>query len=137
MTLTIKKTCAQLVAEAEAEIETISAADAVALMDDPNCVFVDLRDVRELWREGRIPGSVHAPRGMLEFWIDPASPYHRDVFASGKRFVFHCSLGWRSALAAKAAQDMGLTPVCHIAGGYKAWREAGGAWEAQPRKAKS
>ncbi|MDX1522117.1 MAG: rhodanese-like domain-containing protein [Anaerolineae bacterium] len=125
----MKKGYKALIAEAEAEIETLSVDDALKLHGDPNVVFVDLRDIREVQHEGRIPGSLHAPRGMLEFWVDPESPYHRDVFASGKRFIFHCALGWRSALATKAILDMGLTPVCHIEGGFEAWKAAGGAVE--------
>ncbi len=78
-----------------------------------------------MWREGGIPGAVNVPRGMLEFWIDPASPYHKPLFASGHKFVFFCGGGWRSALAAKVAQDMGLTPVCHVEGGFGAWKSAG------------
>jgi rhodanese-related sulfurtransferase len=94
----------------------------------------DLRDPRELWRDGGIPGAVPVTRGMLEFWIDPGSPYHKDVFASGNRFVFFCAHGWRSALATKTAQDMGLTPVCHIEGGFGAWKKAGAPTEAiEPR----
>lgn len=130
----ITKGIKQLCAEAEAEIETWTVDQAMAAKDDDNVVFVDIRDVRELWREGAVPGAMHAPRGMLEFWVDPESPYARDVFQSGKRFMFFCAGGMRSALAAKAVQDMGLTPVCHLAGGYGAWREAGGATE--PREPK-
>ena len=118
------KSIHELIAEAEAEIEALSVEQAKALLSDENTVIVDLRDVRELWREGKIPGALHAPRGMLEFWLAPDSPYHRDIFASGKRFVFYCAMGWRSALAAQTAQRMGLQPVCHIAGGFKAWTEA-------------
>ena len=92
----------------------------------------DLRDIRELWNSGTIPGSVHAPRGMLEFWVDPDSPYHRDVFSSGKKLVFFCAAGWRSALATKAVQDMGVGPVAHIGGGFGAWTEA----EAPSRRGK-
>ena len=88
MPLKLKKTVAQMLAEANAEIETVQAADAIKLKDDPNILFVDIRDIRELDREGRIPGALHAPRGMLEFWVDPATPYHREVFASGKKFLF-------------------------------------------------
>ena len=120
-----------LCAEAEAEIETWDVAEALDRFGDDDVVFVDIRDVRELWREGAIPGALHAPRGMLEFWVDPESPYAREVFQSGKRFVFFCAGGMRSALATKAVQDMGLAPVCHIAGGFGAWREAGGAIEAK------
>jgi len=88
MPLKLKKTVAQMLAEANAEIETIAAADAIKLKDDPNILLVDIRDIRELDRDGRIPGALHAPRGMLEFWVDPATPYHREVFASGKKFLF-------------------------------------------------
>ena len=87
--------------------------------------FVDLRDVRELEREGMIPGAFHAPRGMLEFWVDPDSPYFKDVFGSGRTFVFYCQSAWRSALATRAVQEMGLEPVCHLEGGFQAWKEAG------------
>ena len=122
----LKKGYQQLIAEAEAEIQAVDVAAAKSMVDDADVVFVDLRDVRELERDGKIPGAYHAPRGMLEFWVDPDSPYHRDVFASGKKFVFYCGSGWRSALATKAVQDMGLAPVCHLGGGFKAWRESGG-----------
>jgi rhodanese-related sulfurtransferase len=88
MPLKLKKTVKQMLAEANAEVETIPAADALKLKDDPNLVFVDIRDIRELDRDGRIPGALHAPRGMLEFWVDPETPYHREVFASGKKFLF-------------------------------------------------
>lgn len=88
MALILKKTVKQMLAEANAEVETVAAADAIKLRDDSNVVFVDIRDVRELERDGRIPGALHAPRGMLEFWVDPESPYHREVFASGKKFLF-------------------------------------------------
>jgi rhodanese-related sulfurtransferase len=84
-----------------------------------------VRDIRELQREGRIPGALHAPRGMLEFWVDPESPYHKEAFSSGKTFIFFCAAGWRSALATKTVQDMGLSPVKHIAGGFGAWKKAG------------
>jgi rhodanese-related sulfurtransferase len=94
--------------------------------------FVDLRDIRELKREGRVPGAFHCPRGMLEFWIDPASPYHKKVFAEDKRFVFFCAGGQRSALAAQTAQKMGLKPVAHIAEGFKGWKAAGGPVEKDP-----
>ena len=126
MSLEIKTGFKALVAQAEAEIETISVEQALALQDDPNVQFVDLRDVRELKHEGFIPGAFHAPRGMLEFWVDPDSPYYKDIFASGKRFVFYCNLGWRSAMATQVMQQMGLAPVCHIEGGFDAWKNAGG-----------
>jgi rhodanese-related sulfurtransferase len=132
--MALKRSAMQLVAEAEAEIETISAEDAKGLVSDENTVIVDLRDIRELWNIGTIPGSVHAPRGMLEFWVDPESPYHREVFASGKKLVFFCAGGLRSALAAKVVQDMGVTPVAHIAGGFGAWAKAEGPVEAKEKK---
>jgi len=124
-----------LVAEANAKIETLAAADAVKLHGRDDVVLVDLRDPRELEREGRIPGAFHCPRGMLEFWIDPESPYHKPVFAEDKRFVFFCAGGMRSALSAATASDMGLQPVAHIEGGFGAWRDAGGPVEqVQPKK---
>lgn len=130
----MKKGYRVLVAEAEAEIETIPVADAAGMLGAPGVVFVDLRDPRELDREGRIPGAVHCPRGMLEFWIDPESPYAKPVFQQEAKFVFFCGAGWRSALATKTAQDMGLAPVAHIGGGFAAWREAGAPVE--PPRAK-
>ena len=126
MALNIIKGYRQLVAEAEKEIETVSVDDALKLQGSTDVVFVDLRDVRELSREGFIPGSFHCPRGMLEFWIDPGCIYYKDIFASGKKFLFYCNLGWRSALAAQVSQQMGLNPVAHIGGGFDAWKQAGG-----------
>lgn len=126
MALNITRGYRQLVAEAEKEIETLGVDAALALHGADDVVFVDLRDVRELWREGLIPGAFHCPRGMLEFWIDPDSIYYKDIFACGKKFIFYCNLGWRSALAAQVSQQMGLTPVAHIGGGFDAWKEAGG-----------
>ena len=125
----IKVSAKQLVAEANAEIETLSVEEALPLLDDENTVLVDIRDVRELKREGKVPGALHAPRGMLEFWVDPESPYYREVFGSGKKFVLFCAGGLRSALATQQLQRMGLEPVAHIAGGFGAWRDAGGPVE--------
>lgn len=125
----VNKGYKKLLEEANAEIETVDVAKAKELYGDDGVVFVDIRDVRELQRDGMIPGAVHAPRGMLEFWVDPESPYHRDVFASGKKFLFYCASGWRSALATQAVQRMGLEPVAHIGGGFTAWRESGGSVE--------
>jgi len=119
----------ELVAEAEERIETISAESSLTESTSDDVVFVDLRDVRELKREGKIPGAFHCPRGLLEFWIDSESPYYNKIFAEDKRFVFYCNLGWRSALATDIAQRMGLKSVCHIEGGFEAWKEAGGAVE--------
>lgn len=136
MPQTITRGYKALVADAETRIETIPAADAVGLVGRDDVVLVDLRDPRELEREGRVPGAFHCPRGMLEFWIDPESPYHKPVFAQDKRFVFFCGGGWRSALAADTARSMGLSPVAHVGGGFSAWKTAGGPVEpsAPPRK---
>jgi rhodanese-related sulfurtransferase len=124
----------ELVEAAEREIATLPTAEAVALHGRDDVVFVDLRDIRELNREGRVPGAFHCPRGMLEFWIDPESKYHKSVFAQDKRFVFFCAAGQRSALAAHTAQRMGLRPVAHVAGGLGAWKDAGGPIEpAEPK----
>ena len=125
MPQTITKGYKALVDDATKEITTLSIAEAQGLLADPEVVMVDLRDPRELEREGKMPGAFHCPRGMLEFWIDPESPYHKPIFAEDKRFVFFCGGGWRSALAAKTAQDMGLKPVAHIDGGFSAWKKAG------------
>ncbi len=134
MALKLKKGVKELVADAYKEIETIKAPDALKLKDDSNVVLVDLRDIRELARDGRIPGAFHAPRGMLEFWVDPESPYYKNIFGTGKKFVFFCAGGLRSALATQAVQQMGLEPVCHIEGGFKAWKDAGGAVEMEKPK---
>jgi rhodanese-related sulfurtransferase len=115
---------------AEREVETLPVEDAIALVGREDTVLVDIRDIRELQREGRVPGAFHCPRGMLEFWIDPASPYHKPQFAADKKFVFFCGGGLRSALAAQTAQQMGLKPVAHVAGGFGAWKMAGGPIEA-------
>ena len=121
----IKKGFRQLLDEANAEIRTLSVAEAAALHGQDDVVFVDLRDPRELDREGKLPGAFACTRGMLEFWIDPESPYHKSIFAENKRFVFFCAGGWRSALAAKTAQDMGMEKVAHIEGGFGEWKKAG------------
>ena len=122
----LQKGAMTLVAEAEREVDTLTPAEAMKRSGQDDCVIVDLRDIRERVREGFVPGSLHVPRGMLEFWIDPETPYYKDVFGSGKHFVLYCQSGWRSALAAKTVQDMGLSPVSHIGGGFKAWVDAGG-----------
>lgn len=121
----MKKGYKQLVAEATAQIKTYSVAEAQAKLSDTNVQFVDVRDVRELEREGMIPGAFHAPRGMLEFWIDPESPYYKPVFGQDKEFILYCGAGWRSALSTKTVQDMGLERVAHIDGGFGAWKAAG------------
>jgi rhodanese-related sulfurtransferase len=125
--MALRKGFRQLVDEAKARITTISLDEARARHARPGVVFVDLRDVRELEREGQIPGAFHCPRGMLEFWLDPDSPYYKDVFAPapGKEFVFYCNGAWRSALAADVATQMGLEGVVEMDGGFTAWKKAG------------
>ena len=127
--LKLKHGIKEMVANANAEIETVSVDAAKGLLGRDDVIFVDLRDPRELEREGKIPGAFHCPRGMLEFWVDPESPYHKPVFASGKKFVFYCASAWRSALSTKTVQDMGLPNVSHLQGGFNAWRKDGGAVE--------
>ena len=127
--MALKKSVSELVAAAEARIERLTPEQARALLNDPDVRFVDIRDVRELKREGTVPGALHAPRGMLEFWVDPDSPYHKADFASGQRFVLFCALGHRSALATAQLMDMGFGPVCDIEGGFAGWRSVGGKIE--------
>lgn len=119
--LTVK----DLLAEANAVVKAVSPAEALQMLPRDDHVFVDLRDPRELDREGRIEGAFHAPRGMLEFWIDPESPYHKKIFAEDKTFVFFCAGGWRSALAGKLARDMGVSKVAHLEGGFSEWKKSG------------
>jgi rhodanese-related sulfurtransferase len=121
----------QLLDEANAQVDSLTVDEAIARHGQTDVVFVDLRDPRELAREGTIPGAFHCPRGMLEFWIDPQSPYAKPIFQADRQFVFFCAGGWRSALAAKCAQDMGLKPVAHMGGGFGAWKKAGGPVEMQ------
>lgn len=121
----MKKGYKALLDEAMAQVKSYSVAEAQAKLADPNVQFVDVRDVRELEREGIIPGAFHAPRGMIEFWVDPESPYYKPLFGEKKEFIFFCAAGWRSALTTKTVQDMGLTPVAHLDGGFGAWKAAG------------
>ena len=127
---TITRGYKQLVAEASSEIETIPAAEAMKDLHADDVVFIDVRDLPELERDGKIPGAVHAPRGSLEFYADPESPAHKDVFASGKKLVLYCASGLRSALATQRLQEMGLHRVAHIGGGINAWKAANGPVEA-------
>ncbi|NYT86384.1 rhodanese-like domain-containing protein [Pollutimonas harenae] len=121
----VTKGIKDLIREARERITTLSLDEAKAKLGSPDTVFVDIRDVRELEREGLIPNAFHAPRGMLEFWVDPESPYHKPIFAEDKEFVLYCASAWRSSLATAALADMGLPRVSHIEGGFKAWKEAG------------
>jgi rhodanese-related sulfurtransferase len=133
--MALKKGCKQLVQDATAKIRTVSTAEALTLHQSGDTVFVDIRDVRELERDGMIPGAFHAPRGMLEFWIDPDSPYYKDIFGSGKQFVFYCASAWRSALATAVVQEMGLEPVAQLEGGFTAWKKAGAPVAEKPARA--
>jgi rhodanese-related sulfurtransferase len=114
----------ELIARAMAQIETVPLEKAQILLDDPDTIFVDIRDIRELEREGMIPNAIHAPRGMLEFWVDPDSPYYKPIFGEGKRLVLYCASAWRSALAAETLENMGVPNVSHLEGGFSAWKKA-------------
>ena len=124
----LKTTAARMVADARARIEEVETPDLIAMLDDPNVVVVDIRDVRERQRSGFIPGSFHAPRGMIEFWVDPDSPYFKDIFGQDKKFVFHCASGWRSALTVATLQDMGFE-AAHLREGFSTWKDHGGPVE--------
>jgi rhodanese-related sulfurtransferase len=133
--MVLKKGYRQLVDEAMAEIRTYSVEEARAKLSDPEVQFVDIRDVRELEREGVIPGAFSAPRGMIEFWVDPDSPYFKPVFAGKKEYIFFCAAGWRSALTTKTVQDMGMENVAHIDGGFSGWKQAGAPVAEKAKKA--
>ncbi|MEL6889382.1 MAG: rhodanese-like domain-containing protein [Pseudomonadota bacterium] len=123
-----------MVADANAVVDHAPATELLDLHGQDDVTFVDLRDPRELERDGMIPGAFHCPRGMLEFWIDPDSPYAKPQFQTGKRIVFYCASGWRSALSAQTAQDMGLPHVSHIEDGFAGWKKAGGPVGDKPAK---
>jgi rhodanese-related sulfurtransferase len=125
----LKTSASDMVNNARARIQEIETSDLIIMMEDPNVVIVDIRDIRERQRSGYIPGSFHAPRGMIEFWIDPESPYHKDIFAQeGKKYVFHCASGWRSALTVATLQDMGFE-AAHLKEGFSTWEKQGGPVE--------
>lgn len=124
----LTKTAAEMVADARARIEEIETADLIARLGDPDLVIVDIRDIRERAKTGAIPGSVHAPRGMVEFWVDPESPYFKPVFGQDKTYVFHCASGWRSALTVATLGEMGF-PAAHLREGFAGWARAGGPLE--------
>lgn len=121
-----------LVQEAYAVVETVPLSEAIGLLDDPGTLFVDIRDPRELERDGTIPGAFRAPRGMLEFWVDPQSPYYKPALDDGRRLLLYCGGAWRSALATKVLQEMGRDDVAHLQGGFGGWRDAGHPVEAYP-----
>ena len=125
----LKISAAQMVADARARVEEIETKDLIGMLDDPNLVVVDIRDIRERERSGFIPGSFHAPRGMIEFWVDPDSPYFKDIFGQeDKKFVFHCASGWRSAITTATLQDMGFE-AAHLKEGFSTWEKQGGPVE--------
>ena len=120
----VTKTVKMLVAEAKEQTNSISPVDAHDQQQAGDAILIDIRDIRELQRDGRINGAFHAPRGMLEFWADPDSPYHKDIFATGAELVLFCASSWRSALAAKTLQDMGFRNIRDMEGGFTAWKIA-------------
>jgi rhodanese-related sulfurtransferase len=124
----LKMSSAGMVAAAKARIEEVETADAIEMLGDPGVVFIDLRDIRERQKLGFIPGSHHCPRGMIEFWVDPDSPYFKEIFAEDKKFVFHCAAGWRSALTVAMLQDMGFE-AAHLKDGFADWVKEGGPVE--------
>ena len=125
----LKTTAAEMVAKARSQIDEVETPDLITAVDDPKVVIVDIRDIRERQRTGFIPGSIHAPRGMIEFWVDPDSPYYKDVFGqTDKRYVFHCASGWRSALTVATLQDMGFE-AAHLKEGFSTWADHGGPIE--------
>ena len=124
--MALKTTAAQMVADARARIKEVETPDLISMVDDPDVVIVDIRDPRERDRTGFIPGAFHAPRGMIEFWVDPDSPYYKEVFGQeGKTYVFHCASGWRSALTVATLQDMGFE-AAHLREGFSTWEAQGG-----------
>ena len=133
----VTKGVKQLVAEANAQIETVSLDEAKKLLNDDNVQFVDIRDVRELERDGMIPGAFHAPRGMLEFWVDPESKYYKPVFVPGKTYILYCAADWRATLAAGVLAEMGMDNVLHLEGGFDEWKKAGHPVGARPHKPKT
>lgn len=122
-----------MVAEAKLKINEIDAKEAIKLFNDENVIFIDIRDIRERDKLGFIPGSFHAPRGMLEFWIDPESPYFKDIFNTNKKYIFHCAAGWRSALAVSTLKDMGFE-ASHITDGFAGWVDEKGPVEFKSKK---
>ena len=125
----LKKSVADMVKEARSRIKEVETADAINMVGDETVVIVDIRDVRERQKLGFIPGSFHCPRGMAEFWVDPKSPYFKDIFAEDKKFLFHCASGWRSALTVATLQDMGFEKASHLKDGFSSWEKSGGPVE--------
>ena len=125
----ITKSIKMFVDEANTIVDTISIEEAKKIINNDNYLFIDIRDFRELKREGKIPSAFSCPRGMLEFWIDPNSPYHKEIFNQNKTYIFYCASAWRSALSGKVSIEMGLKPVLHLQGGFNSWKENNGVIE--------
>ena len=125
----ITKSVKMFVDEANTIVDTISIEEAKKIINNDNYLFIDIRDFRELKREGKIPGAFSCPRGMLEFWIDPNSPYHKEIFNQNKTYIFYCASAWRSALAGRVSIEMGLKPVLHLEGGFNSWKQNNGVIE--------
>ena len=125
----ITKSVKMFVDEANTIVDTISIEEAKKIINNDNYLFIDIRDFRELKREGKIPGAFSCPRGMLEFWIDPNSPYHKEIFNQNKTYIYYCASAWRSALAGRVSIEMGLKPVLHLEGGFNSWKENNGVIE--------
>ena len=129
----LKKTVKSMVAEAKTKISEINAKEAINLFKNDDVIFIDIRDIRERQKLGFIPRSFHAPRGMLEFWVDPESPYFKSIYDSDKKYVFHCAAGWRSALAVSTLKDMGFEAT-HISDGFAGWLNEKGPVEFKNKK---
>ena len=132
--MALRKGYKQLVDEANARVRTITVDEAKSKLGQDGVLFVDVRDARELDAEGMIPGAYSAPRGMLEFWVDPDSPYARKPLVEARELVLYCALSWRSALAAASLKEMGLDNVMHIEGGFEGWKQGGGDVAPRPEK---
>lgn len=130
----LKTGIAQMVANARSVIEEIDAKDMLDMVANDDVVIVDIRDIRERQRSGFIPGSFHCPRGMAEFWVDPESPYYKEIFSEDKKFIFHCASGWRSALTTQTLQEMGMDNIAHMKDGFTSWKDMNGAIEFPEKK---
>jgi len=126
--MSLKISAADMVAAARNRVEEINTQVLIDQLDDPDILIVDIRDIRERQRSGFIPGSLHAPRGMIEFWVDPDSPYYKKIFGEKRKFIFYCASGWRSALTVATLQDMGFE-AAHLKEGFSDWTKHGGPVE--------
>ena len=134
MTNKLKRSVAQMVASARERIKQVPAAELLNMFNQPEVQIVDIRDIRERQRDGYIPGSFHCPRGMAEFWVDPDSPYYKDIFAEDKTFIFYCASGWRSALTVDTLRKMGMENIAHLEHGFGSWKKVNGTIEFSAKK---